>query len=436
MMLNNIDLKRNLKESVTIIYIITTLIYIFIQNILCVYSQTDVIYLSLGIAVFGFLGFLIYIINKFYYKMCIDFYDKLMILLIIFGLISTVFAINRYDSIFGTYGRYEGFLQIFSYYMLFLNCKNLNNKNYKKIILNIILSICLFQAIYGIFQFYGVKKIFGIQILKYYYYSMGLVGNPNFFGSLMVIFFSLTISIFLFNANPNLRIYFFIMVLISFLGLLTSGAMSAIVAIFFLILFLFFIFVALKYNIKKNVIKFILAIVASGVVVIVFNLKDNNYLVSQTKKTTYEISQVAQGEFNDHFGTGRIYIWKEILKITPKNIITGVGIDNLHYAFGENPLIDLKSGGYVDKAHNEYLQKLITEGIFSFLTYFILIFSIFMSSLKKMFNDKDSKNYLFISLFLCFVSYSIQAFFNISVIYVAPIYYIVMGLLVSELKEV
>ena len=92
----------------------------------------------------------------------------------------------------------------------------------------------------------------------------------------------------------------------------------------------------------------------------------------------------------------------------------------------------MKNGFYIDKVHNEYLQKLVTEGIFSLITYMLLLLLLFIKSIKKITKNKDT---LLITLFISFLTYAIQAFFNISVICVAPLFYILMGLLASEAKN-
>lgn len=429
-------LKKIFNIYMPIIYILILLIYIFIGNILVTYQKIDLINLSVGIAALGLLGLCIYIFNKLLNKKKFDFYDFIILVLIVLGIISTLFSINKSCAIFGFYDRYEGFLQLFSYYILFLNCKNLNNKKYKKIIINMILIICLVNSIYAILQFYNVGSILGIKIIKYTYYSEGFVLNSNFLGSLMTIFLSLVITLFLFDKTAKFNVIYFALTLFSFIGLLTTGAMSSVVSVFFLIIFLIILFIVLKYDIKKNIIKVISIVYICTIIFLIFNFKDNSYLISQTKKTVNEIKEISKGKIKDNFGTGRIHIWKETLKILPNNLITGVGIDNFYFAFGENKLIDMKSGLVVDKAHNEYLQKLVTEGILSFITYLVLLGTIFIKSCIKIFKENISINYIFLGLFMSFVSYSIQAFFNISVISVAPIYYIVMGILVSELKEV
>ena len=75
-----------------------------------------------------------------------------------------------------------------------------------------------------------------------------------------------------------------------------------------------------------------------------------------------------------------------------------------------------------DKAHNEYLQTLVTQGIFSLASYlFIFGYAVYIGI-------KNSYRFKQIYLVLPVIGYLIQAFFNVSVIEVAPIFYIALGL--------
>ena len=140
----------------------------------------------------------------------------------------------------------------------------------------------------------------------------------------------------------------------------------------------------------------------------------------------------------DSGGNGRLDIWKNTLDVVKKYPIFGVGYDNLGFAYpnkktqvyytATNNHIEKKvieGSLYIDNAHNVYLHILATSGILGLIPLLILLFYTFIHGLKS----KDK----YILIFLGgFVAYSIQAFANISVIDVAPIYYIIMGLILSE----
>ena len=143
---------------------------------------------------------------------------------------------------------------------------------------------------------------------------------------------------------------------------------------------------------------------------------------SDTISMFKEVKEISTGNLDESYGTNRMHIWKETIKIVPKNIYFGVGIDNFLNAFGDEPLRS-ERGRKIDKAHNEYLQTLVTEGIFALIAYLIFVIAVCLKGLK-------TKSLYLIPVF----GYLVQAFFNISVIEVAPLLYILMGFMVKKVK--
>ena len=83
---------------------------------------------------------------------------------------------------------------------------------------------------------------------------------------------------------------------------------------------------------------------------------------------------------------------------------------------------------YIDNAHNVYLHTLVTSGILGIIPLLVLLLYTFIHGLKS--------NNQYILMLLCgFVAYSVQAFTNISVIEVAPIYYIIIGLILGDVNK-
>ena len=147
-------------------------------------------------------------------------------------------------------------------------------------------------------------------------------------------------------------------------------------------------------------------------------------LVKDLNQTKTEISELSKGHYDAHYGTNRVEIWRKTLPVVPKYILHGAGIDNFAFAFGKEPLSVSKY--YVDKAHNEYLQILIAEGLFALLSYLALYAIAIFKGIKNSFKDKE------VYLLLPVIGYLVAAFFNISVIEVAPIFYICLGLLINR----
>ena len=152
-----------------------------------------------------------------------------------------------------------------------------------------------------------------------------------------------------------------------------------------------------------------------------------SYTIESDLKSTFDILTNQEKDKNviKRYGSGRLILWQNTLKLVPKYFFFGCGIDNFGYAYTR---VNGASYGYYDKAHNEYLQTLVTQGIFVTITYLTLLAIIFFRGLK-------CNNNLTITLFISFIGYSVQAFLNISVVTVAPFYFIIMGLLVNQIEQ-
>lgn len=112
--------------------------------------------------------------------------------------------------------------------------------------------------------------------------------------------------------------------------------------------------------------------------------------------------------------------------------ILGVGTDNLQHAVIENltdegmKVIE-RFHAIPDKAHNEYLQIAATLGIPALILYMTFLCMIILPKLKDLFKN----NYIF--LMLCIIgSYLVQAFFNISTIGIAPLFWFALGIIDNE----
>lgn len=139
-------------------------------------------------------------------------------------------------------------------------------------------------------------------------------------------------------------------------------------------------------------------------------------------------STIKDKNVKNSFGSYRIEIWNIVLGVIPKVPLLGTGPDTLAYSLikysTNDALAYIKGHGqYIDKAHNEYLQVTATMGIPALIVYLIFLGQILVKQ-KNMFKDTSS----FI-LVIPIISYICQAFFNISTIGVAPIFWCILGLI-------
>lgn len=413
---------KYIKNNMLYMYIILNILMIFIDSYRVTtykipymyYANHLIITMIINIIIIG-----IYLtikgIKKQKYR--IKIYDWLILIILFLTAISMIFAINRYAALVGSYERYEGIYSIM-YYFSILFLSSLINGNSKKIIIIVILITGIFQSVYGFFQ---INSIPFVQIIYKTPEIMasGLTLNPNFFGTYMLICLCFSIGLLIEGKTIIGQIINVIFVTIFMIGLLISNATSCAVALLTILIYV------VIYCIKNRYIeKMICILILLTFITAIVSNENKTTLVQDVIKTKNETVEIAKGNIDDSFGTKRIKVWKETLKIVPKYLLHGSGIDNFAYSFNNQPL--RISRKIYDKAHNEYLQILVTEGVFNLITYIILYILIILYGIE--YTYKNKKVYLLLPV----MGYMIQAFFNISVIEVAPIFYIAIGLLIDR----
>lgn len=421
------DLKNKLDitkiELISVLVIIILLTIVSIGSILVVYNFLKLKEYSYFLIAIIPIELLLYIINKIM-KPTINKKEILVLLLYLFTTLSLIGSNSIRTSIWGFMNRYEGLLVCYSYYSTALLASTIKDKYYKKIIIGFIITIGLINIIYGLLQTNIIP--INIKVHDSWKYARGFQGNSMNFASLIAICYFFIIGILL-NSEKHLNWKLILLLFIFTIGNVISGSMSLFcTTIFIFLLLIIKELIQIKFN-NFSKIRFIKLIgcILLFVLINIYGINRIKNYQKDVKDLSNEITSIAKTKkVEDNYGTGRMYIWKEVIKKSKDNLIVGVGVDNLYYSF--NPtLIDPTSRNAVDKAHNDYLQRLLCEGIFSLICYISLLIIIVLNNYKS--NDMIKS-----ILFLGFFAYITQIFFSISVIRVAPIYWIILGLLMSE----
>ncbi len=150
--------------------------------------------------------------------------------------------------------------------------------------------------------------------------------------------------------------------------------------------------------------------------------------------TLFEAHELLHGNWKDEYGTGRIYIWKNILSLIPEKLFLGGGPDTLlnrmtvrFERYDEK--LDLTIYALIDAAHNEYLNIIVNQGLFALIFYLLALTS---SALKWIKNNTNANTAIYGSALLC---YCIQAFFGISMCITTIFFWLTWGLLEKTIKK-
>lgn len=339
---------------------------------------------------------------------------------ILFIIISTLFSPYEDIVFFGTFTRHTGFYFYIYTFILFLYSYLILTHNKIIIIFKAFVFTSIPISIYGILLSYGIwPQFYENQVFFYGYRSSSTIGNPNFLGTYLYLMFVLGCYLYF----KNHRWFYLFSILIIYACLLTSQTRSAWLSS--VIIFICIIIVNWKNGgYWKNLSNWSLYIGLFSVSLIIFltNPQFNERLYT----SAVELLQEDQKD-PGHFGSSRGIIWGNSVKTfqnsSIKELLIGTGPDTfykrVYFSPEEKETYFNTTEIEVDKAHNIFLETLLTLGIPAFLCLYLL-YSRFIT-----FNNNSISTYL--SLLL--IGYLIQGFFNIDVVSVYPIFIILLSIL-------
>lgn len=196
-------------------------------------------------------------------------------------------------------------------------------------------------------------------------------------------------------------------------------------------------FDSFRYNVYSNVGSKIVALEIKRLQLNFLLNTEGVYIIGSQNKLYNKMPQVASFGFKgrESLGSGRGYIWSRTFPILKDTLLWGHGPDTFALYFPQHDYLGklsvMRSASYiVDKPHNFYLQLFHDTGGISLIAFFMLIGNYFYRAFfmkKRYFEDSFDKKIL--SILTCSVlAYLTAAIFNDSVVFVAPFFWIILGL--------
>lgn len=449
-----LDLNKKIVDRLTIFVTYMLLFFImlprFVYEIVNDATSENMFYMIYIIFLIPLIYIFIYNIKNKHMKIKWDII--LATLFIVIALISSLHSYNVYYSLFGTTGRKDGFFTMLMYYFIYIDSKNITDKKDIMKMFNIFFMFGIIQTIFGLMQAYLPDIMFTTK--HYDHMAYGFCGNPNFFGTYMLMLTLLSLLLSLFDKDHTK--YHIISTIILFIGLVAAESTGPFLSFIFMLLILLIYIIFKRKDLVNKIIIWIAIFVSLYTVVnysiIYVNRHIYNLEVSENYTISGDINSIVQDIVNkaaakfgisdskgtvititdtdiasEDIGSGRLSVWSEVTKYIKKDnhIWLGSGPDGLSIYY----LAGIDDNGSIvffniDKAHNTYLNVLATTGIFSFIIYLLLIVGMHKDVLK-------SKNKLAYLLLFVFIGYNIQAFYNINVIYVSPYLYVMLGMMMG-----
>lgn len=178
-----------------------------------------------------------------------------------------------------------------------------------------------------------------------------------------------------------------------------------------------------------------------GNIKLLFELKQSGISLIDNKGKVVDLKPVETWGFkgNERLGSSRGYIWSRSIPLLKHTLFLGYGPDTFAAYFPQNDIIGKMYAYYgdmwqiVDKPHDLYLQIALNTGVISLLAV-LMLFGLYIVRSFRIFVNNEFEDFLTqvgIAVFVAIIGYLGAAFFNDSIVSVAPVFWVLFGLGVS-----
>ncbi|MFI5205997.1 MAG: O-antigen ligase family protein, partial [Candidatus Paceibacterales bacterium] len=325
--------------------------------------------------------------------------------------LATILSANHYDSFWGTLERMGGLWTFWHYLVFFIIAISvLKTRESWMRLLQLTVFVGFLSAIYGFGQKTDISFFIGSGEISRIF---GTIGNAALFAGYQILnlFLALTLAM---NekGNTTARKLYVGAALINTIAVLMTAVRGSLMAVG-----VGFILIALLYGQaykSKLAKKILLGLIVLAVLFVLFaNIAKNTQFV----KNSGYLMRVTDFSLQAYTVQTRVWAWQAGLtgwKETPKTVLFGWGPENFNIPFSKyfNPEFYRGTGSetFFDRAHNMFVEVLVTMGLVGLLAYLSVFWSVFRFLGNKLKERKE--DYIFAVGFIPLtVAYIIHNFF-------------------------
>jgi len=358
------------------------------------------------------------------------------------AIVSTVFSVSPRVSVHGDFLREEGVFTLLAYVVLTGIFSHLveSESRLRLLIKGLLVSSAL-VALYAVVQYTGfnpTEHFIPLYRLKEHRVD-STMGNPNFLGKFMVLVLPLFMACFLGATKRRAKLLLASGTVLCFAALVFSFTRASWIGFFISLLILLILSRADVSQKDKRTITAVVvcALVFTLAVGMLVSLKSEKY-----RGAFYGlIRDKAAGFTNVKEGMGvatRLFVWKKSFSLIAGRPLIGYGPDTHEMVMKDISLRysrKFNDSVRVDRAHNNYLDITISQGLFGLGAYLSIVITLLVWLLRTINREGHrQKRLLYCGLFSAFSGYLINDFFIFSVVSVSPTFWSLMGLTLA-IKE-
>lgn len=299
--------------------------------------------------------------------------------------LATLTSFSKYQSLMGTHERMGGWFTLLHFWVFYVIATSiLKTKKDWLLLIKISVVVSLLSSIYGFLQKTDWSFIIGSGGRERIF---GTIGNAALFAGYIIVNFFLGLYL-AFRSSSVERIFWAGIVVINGIAIFMTAVRGSILGM--LIALAFFAFLLMFSNVSRKV----RAVFITGIVVLVC-LELILIASANTKfvKNYSYLRRLSDVSLKTRLIKTRFWAWQAGLEgwiESPRTVLVGWGPENFNIPFSKhfNPrfFIGPSSETLYDRAHNMFVEVLVTMGLAGFLSY-VSIFVVLFLVLRKIYKQ-------------------------------------------------
>lgn len=359
-------------------------------------------------------------------------------------ILSTIFSLNIWSSIFGQYGRYLGLITELNFLLIPIYIVSLWDKKEIHRLIWVSLIAAMFSAIYALlqyFDFFGMFRFVNAWTDSPQNRLFGTVGHANHLGA----YLAAQLALFIFFFKPKtilLKVLTISSYFILSAAIVLTASRGALVALFLSILIIFLYrlsatWKSIKTNFKKIFLIFsIFSTILLASIAVLGDFGDgNSSLLKQLgfiKRTEQNLDSINKGYVPE-----RISFMFSSFSMFAGHPLLGTGLSTFRDAYSAYRRSDFQIDGpgnaqYItvpEAAHNEYLNILSTQGFLGLASFLAILFFTFKTAHQNFSIEDFTKNNQLTGLLASLLVFLIQIIFNFAELVNLTTFYFLIGCL-------
>ena len=353
-------------------------------------------------------------------------YLLVFLALLFFMFLSLLWSVDAHWSFWGNFSRQISLHnELFFVVALFLLAVNLFlSKNIKKAVERIFWTVTISSflvSLYAICQYFGLDFLTWQEAALETKRAMSSLGQPNFLGSFLLLTIPLSFYLARYSKNIYGKIFLDLVLLSQLLALLFSGSRGAWLGLMAVLVVVFLVY-------KKS--RKITLIIGSSFIVMALTLFFTNNVFSQRFKGAFNLSEGSSSV--------RTFLYNNSWQASLDNPL-GFGLENQREAL--IPYYEISSAEknkvnvIFDRAHNVFLDIILSLGFLGLIIYLYLYYFIFKIIRRNFILGEKDKD-LFLILGLSILAFLVSICFNFAtVVTIIYLYFIIAIIFALDFRK-